>query len=124
MLLRGNEAKSISCGDIRRHSQTFFLECRVPNRQYLIHDENLRFQMRSQLRTRDHIHPAAVALCGRVDKLPNFSECNDLLEFPLDLALSHIKDCAVQVEIFPPCGGLDLANFAYRCHPLGSSISK
>ena len=46
-----------------------------------------------------HIHPAAVALHGRVEKLLDLGKRHDLVELPSDLLPGHSEDGAVQIDV-------------------------
>src|SRR5262245_28789360 len=50
--------------------------------------------------TQPHPHPARIALDGRVQKLSNIRERDDLLQRGVDLVLPHSENRAVHVDVF------------------------
>jgi hypothetical protein len=76
-------------------AETFSLKLCIPDGQYLVNDQNFRFQMRSDRKGETHIHTRRIALYRRVEKFLYFCEGNDLVEFALDL------DAALMPRIAP-----------------------
>ncbi len=75
------------------------LELRVADREHLVHEQDLRLQVRRDGEREPHVHPARVALDGRVHEALDAGEVDDRVEALLDLAALHAEDRAVQVDV-------------------------
>src|SRR5262249_5266569 len=71
----------------------------IPDRQYLIDDENLRLQMRCNCKGQPHIHPAAVMFDRRIKEFFYFGESDYLIKFISDFALAHAQDGAIERDV-------------------------
>src|SRR5438046_691390 len=80
-------------------AQTFLLETRVPNRQYLIHDENLRLQMSRDRERESNIHSTAVALHRCIEELFYLSKSDDLVKAFGDIVSGHAKNRPIEIYI-------------------------
>src|SRR5687768_14794709 len=90
---------SLSC-DTLHFPQTLLLKLRIADRENLVHDKDLRFEVGSNGEGETHIHPARVAFNGRVEEIIDLSEINDLVEFFRDLGPLHPEYRTVQVNVF------------------------
>ena len=66
--------------------ETAALELRVADREHLVDEQDLRLEVRRDREREPHVHPARVALDGRVDELLDAGELDDVVEALLDLA--------------------------------------
>src|SRR6266853_6205443 len=80
--------------------ETLFLKLYVTNRENFVNYEYLRFQMRSDSKSKSNIHTARVAFHRRVDVRIDFGKRYDLVELGSYLGLRHSQDCAVQDDVF------------------------
>src|SRR5439155_12468433 len=72
----------------------------ISHRQYFINNQNLRLQMCRDGECQPHVHPAAVALDRRVEKVFDVSEGDNLIELAGDFAAAHAEDRAVHIDVF------------------------
>ena len=66
-------------------AQALLLERRVADRQHLVHQQDLRLQVRGDGEGQPHVHAARVALDRRVEELLDLGEGDDLVELARDL---------------------------------------
>ena len=78
------------------------LELGVADREHLVDEQDLRLQVRRDGEREPHVHPARVALDGRVHEALDPGELDDLVEALRDLAALHAEDRAVQVDVLAP----------------------
>src|SRR5579872_7124570 len=83
-------------------AHALFLERRVSNGEYLIHDQDVRFEVSSNREGEAQVHAAGVALDRRVYELVHFRESHDLIEFTHDFAPTHSENSAIQIDILSP----------------------
>ena len=81
--------------------QAFLLKASVSHCQYLVHQQNLRLQVRGHGESQPHAHAAGVALHRRIDELLHAGEVHDLVELAVDFGFGHAQDRAVEVDVFP-----------------------
>src|SRR5262249_37004657 len=89
------DSPTFSARDILHLSEALCLKFRVPDRQDLVDDQNFRLQMRGDREGQSHIHPAAVVLDRRVEKLLHAGEGDDRVEPPADFFAAHSQNGAV-----------------------------
>src|SRR6266566_2165393 len=94
------ENRSTLFCDISHFTQALFLELGVAYGQHFINNQDLRFQVRSDSKSKSYIHTARVAFHRRVDVRIDFGKCYDLVELGSYLGLRHSQDCAVQKDVF------------------------
>src|SRR5947208_10435267 len=82
--------------------KTFLLELGISHSHYLIDQEDLRFQMRSDGEGKPYIHAGAVMLDRHVKEAVDLGESNDLIEFACNLLAGHAKNRAVEKNVFTP----------------------
>ena len=82
--------------------EVFLLEPRIADRQHLVHDENLRVEVRGDRKGQPDVHAAAVALDGGLEELIHFRERDDFVEAAGDLPPRHAQDAAVEVDVVAP----------------------
>src|SRR5689334_25365490 len=80
--------------------QALLLKRVIANRQHFVNDENLRLQMRGDRKREAHVHAAAVAFDGCVDKLLDFGKRDDLVKLALDLVARHTENRSVEKNVF------------------------
>jgi hypothetical protein len=85
--------------DLAHLSEALALEGRVADRENLVHDQDLRLQVRRHGEREPQLHPARVALDRRVDEALDVGERDDLVELPLDLLALHPEDRAVEEDV-------------------------
>src|SRR5215469_11610087 len=88
--------------DIFHLPQTFLLEVGVADRQYLIDNEDFRFEMSCNGEGKPNIHARRVALNRRVEKFLDLREGDNLIKFTADFRAGHAEDRAIQVDILAP----------------------
>ena len=59
--------------------------------------------MRGNRECKPHIHAARVAFDRRIDKLFDFCEGDDLIEFVFDLSSPHAQDGAIKINVLATC---------------------
>ena len=82
-------------------AQAFLLEGMVPHRQHFVHDEDFRLEVGGDGEGEAHIHAAAVALDGGVEKALDLGEGDNLIELAGDLRARHAEDGTVEVDVLP-----------------------
>src|SRR6266508_3721641 len=58
--------------------------------------------MRGDCEPEPDVHPARVALRGRVEEHADLRELDDLVEAAVDLGATHTQDRSAQVDVLPP----------------------
>src|SRR5690242_21565815 len=81
-------------------SKAFSLEFRIADGQYLIDDQDLRFQMRGHSECEPDLHARGEALYRSIQKLLHSGKGDNLVKLLRDLASCHPKDRAVQKDVF------------------------
>ena len=61
------------------------LELRIAHGEHFVHDEDLGLEVRGDREGEPQVHPAAVALDGRVEEALDLRERDDLVELAVDL---------------------------------------
>src|SRR5258708_29707943 len=89
--------------DLADPPKTFRLERYVTHRQNLVDDQDLRLQMCSHGECQADLHPAGEPLYGRIQKLSNSGELDNLVELSIDLLASHAQDRSIEVHVLPAC---------------------
>src|ERR1700730_13187865 len=82
--------------------ETFPLEFRIADGQYLIDDENLLLQMRGHGESESDIHARRITLYRSIQKLLHSGKGDDLVELLRDFLSFHAKDCTIQKDVFAP----------------------
>jgi hypothetical protein len=90
---------AIGAGDRSHLAEALLLEFRVADREYLVDDQNLGLEMRGDGEGQSDVHAAAEALDGCVEKLLDFGERHDLVEFAADLGTGHAEDRAIDEDV-------------------------
>src|SRR5689334_7818107 len=85
--------------DLTHLAKTLLLELRVADRQHLVDDQNLGLEMRGNREGQPDVHPAAVALDRRVEKLLGAGKRHDVIELARDLRARHAENRAVQEDV-------------------------
>ena len=81
-------------------AEAFLLELSVADRQHLVDDQNLRFQMRRDGKGEAHIHAAAVALYRRVEKFLDSRQSRRSRRICVVIsARRHAEDGAVEKDV-------------------------
>ena len=80
-------------------SDAALLECLIADTEHLVHEENLRAEMRRNREREPHVHTARIALDGSVDELLELGEFDDLVIPCPDLGALHSKDRTVQKHV-------------------------
>ena len=70
-------------------SEAFLLKFRVPDGQYLVHDEHLRLEVRRNREGQPQIHTAGVPFDRSVQKGFDSGELNDFVEPLTDIGAIH-----------------------------------
>src|SRR5258708_19681344 len=99
--MRNEENGAPAPADILHSIQALSLETSIANRQHFIHQQNLRLQISSDGECQTNIHPTSVSLDRRIDKLSDFRERYDIIEFPSDLCPNHAEARPTHLYIFP-----------------------
>src|SRR4030095_7848358 len=76
------------------------LKTNIAYRQHLVHDQNLRLQVRRYCESKSHIHATAVTLHRGIEESFDFGESDDFIEFLSYLRLGHAEDNAIEKEVF------------------------
>ena len=85
--------------EILHPSEARALELGVADGEHLVHEQDLRLEMRRDREREADVHAARVALHGRVDELLDPGELDDVVEALLDLAALHAEDRAVEEDV-------------------------
>src|SRR5436853_219536 len=80
-----------AAAEVLHAAEASLLELRVADREDLVDEQDLRFEMCCDGEREPHGHPARVALHGRVDELVDARELEDLGQLALDLASFHAE---------------------------------
>src|SRR5438477_4181198 len=83
-------------------AQAFLLEVGIPDREYLIHNQNFGFEVGSDSESQAHIHARRVALDRRIEELLDLGKTYDFIEFLAYLGSSHPENGAVQIYVLTP----------------------
>ena len=83
-------------------AQALLLELSVADREDLVDEEDLGFEVGGDGEGQADAHAAGVALDGGVDKLLDAGEGDDLVELAVDLGFAHAEDGAVEVDVVAP----------------------
>ena len=75
------------------------LELGVADGEHLVHEQDLRLEVRGHREREPHVHAARVPLDRRVEERRHAGEVDDLGQLARDLAASHAEDGAVQVDV-------------------------
>src|SRR5947207_14433356 len=94
------ENRSTLFCDISHFTQALFLELGVAYGQHFINNQDLRFQVRSDSKSKSYIHTARVAFHRRVDVRIDFGKCYDLVELHFDFAAAHPEDGPIPEPVF------------------------
>ncbi len=71
----------------------------IPDRQHLVNDQNLRFQVGGDGEGEANLHATAVVLHGRINKLFYSREGYDLVKLSLYLAAFHAQDRSIEIDV-------------------------
>ena len=88
--------------DVLHATETAGLKLGVADAQHLVHEHDLRLEVRGDREREAHVHAARVALDRRVEELLDTRELGDLGELRLNLAALHAEDRAVQEHVLAP----------------------
>ena len=80
-------------------AEAFLLELGVADREHLVDDQDLGFEMRGDGKGETHIHAGRVALDRGVEKFLDLGKGDDLVEFPADLGAAHAENRAIEIDI-------------------------
>ena len=93
-----DDGAALSC-HVLHLAQALLLELGVAHRQHLIHEQNLRLQVRRHRESQADLHAAGVALDRGIDELLDTREVHDLVELGGDLPAAHPENRAVEVDV-------------------------
>ena len=108
-------------------AEALLLEVGVADREDLVDQEDLWFEVGRHRERQTQVHPGRVALHRRVEELRHARELHDLVELRLDLASAHPKDGTGEVDVVAPGelgveAGADLEQRADLAADLGPSL--
>src|SRR5688500_19898659 len=89
---------SAAC-DVVEFSDALLLKLGVADREHLVDEQHVGFEMCGNGKRQPHVHAARVMLDGSVDESPDFGELDDLVELPEDLDARHAEDGPVQKDV-------------------------
>ena len=69
--------------EVLHPAEALLLELGVADGEHLVDEQDLRLEVRGDREREPHVHPARVALHGRVDELLDLGELDDLVELAL-----------------------------------------
>jgi hypothetical protein len=78
------------------------LEGQVADRQHLVQQQDVRFQVGRDRERQAHVHAAGIPLHRRADEVADLGEGDDGVELALDLGFAHAQDRAVQKNVLAP----------------------
>ena len=87
-------------GHVAHLAQAFALKTHVANCQDFVNQQDFWFQVGRYAEGQSYVHPARIALDGRIEKTLHFGKGNDLVEPAVDLRLAHPEDGAIQIDVF------------------------
>src|SRR5262249_27219657 len=93
---------ALASGHLSHLAEALLLKLGIADRQYLVHHQDLRLEMRRHREREAHQHAAGIAFDGGVDKLLHTREVHDLLELASDLRMAHAQDGAVEIDVLAP----------------------
>jgi hypothetical protein len=79
--------------------QTPRLELGVADREHLVHQQDLRLEVRGDREREPDVHAARVAFYRRVDEPLDAGELDDVVEAALDLSTLHAENRPVEVDV-------------------------
>src|SRR4051794_23045528 len=82
-------------------AKAFLLKARIANGEDFVDKQNFALQIGRNSKREPQVHAAGISLYWSIDELFDLSKSDDLVEFALDLGLSHAQDGAVQEDVFP-----------------------
>src|ERR1019366_8675527 len=83
-------------------SEALPLEGGIADCENLVDDQDFGVKVGGHRKSQADIHAGGVALDGRVEKLFNSRELDDLVEFADDLGAGHAQDSTVKEDVLPP----------------------
>src|SRR5688500_5562144 len=85
--------------DVAELADALVLEPGVTDREHLVDEQHVGFEMRGNRKRKPHVHATRVVFDRRVDECPYFGELDDLVEIPEDVEARHAEDGAVQKDV-------------------------
>src|SRR3954469_8550590 len=79
--------------------EALVLESAVPDREYLVEQEDLGIEMSGDREREPDVHPGRIPLDGDVDEVADPGEVDDLVELPLGFSARHAEDRAVEEHV-------------------------
>src|SRR5579862_8188747 len=98
--MRDEQDSTAATAYVLHLSDALSLEVSVADGQDLVNNQDFRVQVRGDGERQPHIHPAAVTLNRRVDKLLDPRESDDGVKTAADLRLAHPQDRAIEEDVF------------------------
>src|SRR5690606_1098337 len=89
-----------SSSDVLHLAQTSPLELSIADGQYLVDDQQFRFQMGCDGKCQADLHARGIAFYRRVKKLFDTRKINNFVELAIDFFLPHPQNCSVHVDVF------------------------
>src|ERR1700686_2746134 len=87
-------------GYLAHFSQAFFLERRISNREHLVYNKNLGFEVGSHGESQPHIHTSRIVFDRCVYEPFHLGESDDFIELSFYLYSSHSQYGAIEENIF------------------------
>src|SRR5271166_1548487 len=82
-------------------AQTLLLKLEIAHCQHLVHQQNLRLQMRGDCKCQPYIHAAGIMFYRGINKFFQLRETHNFVEFADDLLLAHSQNRAAQKGVLP-----------------------
>ena len=98
-LMRDEDNRSAGRVDVLHPPEAAGLKLSVADAQHLVHQHDLRLEVRRDGEREADVHPARIALHRSVEELLDAGELGDLGHLGLDLAALHAEDRPVQEHV-------------------------
>src|SRR5206468_999840 len=85
--------------ELLKSAKGALLELCVSDRQDFVDEQDVRLEVGGDSETKAYLHPARVALDGRVEKLLDAGERDDVVELADDLGAPHPEDGSAHEEV-------------------------
>src|SRR5262245_49784574 len=80
-------------------AETFLLKFCIADGEHFIHDQYFRLEMCRDCKSEPQIHAGGISFDGRINKLTDFREINNFIEFIVNLIAFHSQDRTVHINI-------------------------
>ena len=102
--IMGNKNNRLSCFfKLIKLPVTLGLEENITNTQGFIYNENIRFHIDCNCKSKTCKHTAGIGLTGLIDKISDFCKINNVIQFCSHLFSGKSEHRPIQINIFNSC---------------------